>query len=509
MGNRAEKERNYHMKNITVDDMTEGQKRAYAMMLSGENVFLTGEAGAGKSAVVKAFIEEAEKHGKQLLITAPTGTAAENLQGETIHRTFGANIGVQKNSRKLTERKGILRIADTVIIDEVSMCRFDLFEYVARRIIFENEWRAKDRRNLEMSKYSGYLPEEYEEYPVKEKDLQLIVLGDFYQLPPVIEKKEKDELSMAYDFDYGEGYAFVSKYWKMLDFKAISLTEVMRQEDKEFKAILSEIRHGDRRKKQECIDFLMYKSSDIPMTGRDSIYLIPTNKGCKEVNDREIGKLNTPEKIYHSDSIGEIRITDKFADDEIVLKEGCKVMTTVNSPDGDYVNGTMGVVKRMMDASVEIITENEKLITVKKTKREITKPVESVRTVKKLVDEPVLDTDGNPKTDEKGMVIFQSVLKDVEERVISHEKVGQFTQIPIKIAYAITVHKSQGKTFNKINFDPYAWDNGQFYTALSRAKKIENVCFLRHIEPEWIKTSPDVKKFMKWIEKASKGILEV
>lgn len=485
------------MKNINLSQLTEGQKRALDLMLSGENVFLTGEAGTGKSEVVKIFIDLARQKGKELLIMAPTGTAADNLHGETIHRCFGADIGVQKNNRALTERKDILRVADTVIIDEISMCRFDLFEYVARRIQYENTCRERDR----LMKESGYVSEDEE---IKEKDLQLIVLGDFYQLPPVITQDDAMELSAVYRFDYGKGYAFKSKLWDLMHFHGVILTEIVRQEDAAFKSVLTEIRSGDRNSKGSCIDFLMRNSSSFPMSGDDSIFLVPTNKKAKEINDREMAKLSGKEKFYYADVDGDVTAVDKFAEDEILIREGCKVMTTVNASDGEYVNGTMGIAKKVREESVDILTEDGKLITIGKATKEITKPVVKVKKVKKLIPEAVLNTDGTPMVDSDGNVVMREVLKEVPEETIQHEKVGTFKQLPIRIAYAITVHKSQGKTFQKINLDPYAWDEGQFYTALSRGKKIENICFLQTIQSKFIKTSPDVKQFMKDIERASK-----
>ena len=497
------------MENISITQLTEDQKRALDLMNSGVNVFLTGEAGTGKSEVVKIFIRTAEADGKSLLIMAPTGTAADNLHGETIHRSFGADIGIQKNNRRLTERKDILRVADVIIIDEISMCRFDLFEYVARRILYENEMRVQDRANLERAKLFGYVPEEYEEFPVKENDLQLIVLGDFYQLPPVVTQDDAMELSAVYKFDYGKGYAFKSTCWDMMKFRSVVLKEIVRQDDAAFKTVLSEVRHADSKRKSSCIDFLMRNSSSFPMTGDDSIFIVPTNKKCKEINDREMAKLTTSERTYHATIDGDVNNGDKFADDEILLKDGCKVMLTVNDSSGRYVNGTIGIVQKLRSDSIDVLTENGQLITVGDNSKEITKPVLKKKTVKRLVNEAVLDEDGQPKKDEKGNVITKQVLKEVEEESIVHEKVGSFTQLPVRVAYAITIHKSQGKTFNKINLDPYAWDDGQFYTALSRGKKIENICFMQNIQPKFIKTSDDVRQFMKKLEKASEGYLDI
>ena len=181
---------------------------------------------------------------------------------------------------------------------------------------------------------------------------------------------------------------------------------------------------------------------------------------------------------------------------------------TVNDSGRRYVNGSMGIVKKLREESVDVLLEDGKLITVGATTKEITKPVVKEKKVKKLVKEPVLNDAGQPEVDSDGNVVMKDVLREVTEEEIVHEKVGTFSQLPVRVAYAITIHKSQGKTFSKINLDPYAWDDGQFYTALSRGKTLGNIFFLQTIRPSFIKTSTEVKRFMKEAEKASKGILE-
>ena len=495
------------MSKINISDLTSGQKRALDSMLAGGNVFLTGEAGTGKSVVTEIFIEKSTRDRKSILITAPTGTAADNLHGETIHRCFGADIGIQKNNRVLSSRKDILRTADIVIIDEISMCRFDLFDYVARRILYENECRAKDREFTKI-RHTSVIQEGDKTYSVKQDDIQLIVLGDFYQLPPVITKDDMEEfkrLNPGIDENF-RGYAFQSECWSKMNFESIMLTEVVRQSDSELAEILHKVRQASSTaSKKECIDWLMSRSSTFPMPADDSIYLFGTNKKCKEINDKELLKLHSKEETYIAGCTGEIEQGDKFAEDEIILKEGCKVMLTVNDSSGRYVNGTIGRVVSLRDESIDVLKEDGKLITIEPLTKEITKPVVKEYEVERLVDEAVLDEDGLPKRDADGNVIMQKVTKMVTETEIAHEKVGSFTQLPVRIAYAITIHKSQGKTFSKINLDPYVWDDGQFYTALSRCKAIEDVCILNPILPKYIKTSADVKKFMKPIEKAVSG----
>ena len=494
------------MANIQITNLTAGQIRALDSMLSGNNVFLTGEAGTGKSAVTEIFIEEAERSGKSVLVMAPTGTAADNLGGSTIHRCFKANIGIQKNNTNLSKRMGILRLADIIIIDEISMCRFDLFDYVARRILFENTKRIDDRRFAER-RNAKFIQEDDKTYPVKPDDIQLIVIGDFYQLPPVISDNDKVELDNYYKgFDYGDGYAFESKCWDLMSFDPVMLTEVVRQKDETLMKVLRVVRHADQKNKYPCISWLHNESSSCEMDGDDSIFLFGTKKKCKERNDFEMEKLDTPEKHYFAEIDGEVRQDDKFSDDDLVLKKGCRVMLTINDQDERFVNGSIGVVKRLGNDAIDILlSESEQLVTVGMFTKEIIKPIERECETEERVEEQAIDEHGLLMTDKDGNPVMKMVTKKVTRTEISREKVGSFTQLPVIVAYAITIHKSQGKTFSKINLNPYAWDNGQFYTALSRCKTIENVYFEAPIMPKYIKTSANVKKFMRPIEKAASG----
>ena len=129
---------------------TETQELALEKMRSGTNVFLTGEAGTGKSEVIKAYIQELRDCEKNILITAPTGIAADNLGGETLHRVFEADIGVISNRKRPKSRNNLMKATDVIIIDEISMCRIDLFEYVAQIIITENEYRQQERFKADM-----------------------------------------------------------------------------------------------------------------------------------------------------------------------------------------------------------------------------------------------------------------------------------------------------------------------------------------------------------------------
>ena len=452
---------------------TETQELALEKMRSGTNVFLTGEAGTGKSEVIKAYIQELRDCEKNILITAPTGIAADNLGGETLHRVFEADIGVISNRKRPKSRNDLMKATDVIIIDEISMCRIDLFEYVAQIIITENEYRQQERFKADM----GVEPDG------RTEDIQLIVLGDFLQLPPVITKDDAEILQKFYGDNVGKGFAFQSLLWEAFDFEVINLTEIVRQEDVAFKTVLSRIRVGNA--KRACIEFLQNNSSSFPFDNDESIYLCGINKRVAEVNENKLAKL--PGDAIELDAIsnGDIRSTDKFADDTILLKPGCKVMMTVNALDGTFKNGSMGKFIREAkgDFGKELVIElagSGDIIHVGRYNKTITKPVpeEKERRVKYIAD--------------NGIIQYR-VEKYTE---IKHEEVGSFSQFPLKLAYAITIHKSQGKTFEYVNIDPYCWDDGQFYTAISRGKRLENICFTGMIKESYVKTSKEVlKKF--------------
>ena len=173
------------------DDLNKKQRYALDTMLSGSNVFLTGDAGTGKTTVIQTFIDEAEKAGKNILVSATTGIAADNIGygATTVHRALNISIKFEDYKKKVKSRAELLKEADVLIIDEISMCRFDLFNMIAKTIITENEERAVDRLLIGEDK----------------EDIQLIVIGDFYQLPPVITTDDRKILCRMYGSDYGKG----------------------------------------------------------------------------------------------------------------------------------------------------------------------------------------------------------------------------------------------------------------------------------------------------------------
>ena len=171
-------------------DLNNGQQEVMDALLAGYNVFLTGSAGTGKSVVIREFTKKAQSMGKNVVVVAPTGIAALNVDGATIHRTFNVPLHPLVNEPSKLPNE-ILVNCDTLIIEEISMCRIDLFDYIARMVFVADKARVSSGEN----------------------QIQLVVVGDFFQLPPVMKQDEKAVSEKHYGRDIRKAYAFMSDYW--------------------------------------------------------------------------------------------------------------------------------------------------------------------------------------------------------------------------------------------------------------------------------------------------------
>lgn len=427
-------------KAIALDSLTPGQKKAYDYMISGENVFLTGEAGTGKSYVINAFLEEMDTQEKNVLVCAPTGIAAINVNGVTIHRSFQASLEPQINQRifKVPET---VREADIIIIDEISMCRVDLFDYVVR-VIAKAEEECLGRK-------------------------QLIVVGDFFQLPPVTMKADYEVLSKIYP-DYDKGFAFESNNWNDFGFKMVELKNVMRQSDNTFINALNKVRVGNKTGLQY---FNQYASSELIDQG---IVLCATNKVADKINKEELDKLKSRAKNFKAIVNGDVKESDKPTRDVITLKVGARVIILVNDTAAfKFQNGSLGTIVAIRDGIVEVeLDQNHEIVNFGFYEWKI----EDYTLVTERID-------------------------GVEFKRIKKKQVGSFMQIPLKLAYAITIHKSQGQTYDKVNLIPYSFDCGQLYVALSRVKSIEGLCLVQKIRQEYLICNDKVKAFYHLDEK--------
>ena len=421
---------------MLADKLNEDQLNAYQAMLEGKNVFLTGEAGTGKSFVTNAFIEACQSLNKNLLITAPTGVAAINISGATIHKTFQAPTTPIIDETSSIKVPAVIDTADIILIDEISMCRVDLFGYIAR-VILASERRCGQRK-------------------------QLIVVGDFFQLPPVVGKFDREILEKYYP-NSTKFYAFESPYWKDFAFENIALTQVVRQSDPVFIKELNKARIGDA----SCVDFFNRKFDSMDSEDMEAIVLCSTNKGVDEINDKKLNAIYGRSKLYDAEIEGNFNPSQCLADEILRIKRGARVMSLVNDKNDDYQNGSLGTVVYADNYQVTVAFDNGKVCDIQPHKW----------TSQEYEVYQVRDDQGN----------LVDKLRIIE--------LGSFTQIPLKIAYAITIHKSQGQTFDRINLIPYAFDVGQLYVALSRVKSLDGLHLMGRMTREYLKCDQKVIDF--------------
>ena len=411
------------------------QQIASMCMESGKNVFITGDAGTGKSFVINRFIHWCKKENKQVVVCAPTGVAAINIGGVTAHRVFKIPIKPLIESPKSIPTT--LKDADVILIDEVSMLRLDIFDYMATILFALNRFRRQRGKD----------------------DIQVILVGDFFQLPPVLTDKDREVLEMyKYRDGMGKGFAFQSQYWNAFNFVCIQLDEVVRQDDKEFIYNLNAIRYGDYR----GINYFNKNSASDEI--KDAILICGTNKAVNRKNEEEYKKIKSEEFIYDAKIDGDVAESDKMVPDRLKLKVGCRVMTVINDYAGKYQNGTLATVLNLTDDRVVILTDDGEV------------------------------ADIEPYTWNVNNYSANNTKNKVKLKL---DCIGTFTQYPLKLAYAVTVHKSQGQTFDKVNLNPYCWDCGQLYVALSRVKTIEGLHLTEQIRPSYLIASSDVKEFYR------------
>lgn len=403
------------------------QKQAIEKMRSGKNIFLTGLPGTGKSYIIKQFIKEQQEAEKQVLVCAPTGIAALNIGGVTMHQAF--SIPIPAYGHYITEitnsKVKAALTADIIIIDEISMCRNDVFEYFGYVIDYVNK--------------AGRTP-------------QIIVIGDMFQLPPVIPEDEITKLK-RYGFDTS-GYCFTSRYWKKFKFSPIVLSEVIRQEDKEFIDNLSLLRNGDA----ACIEYFNKRVLEDEQSNPDAIQICSTNSSAQEINDKSLSQLESPMCLYKMKK-EKFCPKETIAEENLILKDGARVMFIANDViHKQYTNGEFGTVTLCLDNYVRVLKDSGEEITVF----------------------PYTWKTYNIKT---------------AGSTISKTEVGNYTQLPLKLAYCVTMHKTQGQTYDRAIITPSSFTYGQLYVALSRVTSIDGVYLTSPIEPKDIQTNEMVKKF--------------
>lgn len=366
-------------------------------LLDGKNIFLTGRAGTGKSFIVKHAIEEIKKLGKRVVAIAPTGVAANNIGGQTIHSMFNISpFGVTDfdtcNYLK-SEKRRMLENVDVIFVDEISMLRPDVL----------------DAMNWTLVKNGcGNLAKK-----------QIVFIGDLKQLPAPIDDNTRSILFRTYD---GEEF-FYAKIYKELNVVDVELDEVLRQNNEDFIHNLNIIRDGG---KSEYFRQFVSKQPK-------GIILAPHNATVEKYNREGLAAINAKEYVFKAKITGNVKADEFNLQETVTVKNGAKIMYLVNSKENDLVNGTMGI----------FVSHNGcHYIRVGDVDYALNKMMFSKK-------QYVLNSKGN----------------DLEL-----QEIGSIEQYPIKLAYALSIHKSQGLTFDEVTLDLTrpCFQRGQMYVALSR-----------------------------------------
>lgn len=395
-----------------------------------EHIFVTGRAGTGKSTILNHLSWNTSKI---IAVCAPTGVAALNVGGQTIHSLLRLPTGVIADHEldQPAELKKMLASIDTLIIDEISMVSADLMDAIDRSLRL-----ARGKRH---DPFGG---------------AQIIMFGDPFQLPPV---PPRDPHERAYfDDTYRSLWFFDSKVWQENQLDVIELTEVHRQSDDRFKQILGAVRFGvvDESQANEL------NAEGARPAPRDVITLATTNATVNRINAQRLAEIGGSALKAAAEITGEFRENTYPADEVLELKKGAQVMFLRNDPDGRWVNGTIGIVTKI-EGTVWVEVGDE-------------------------------EYEVEPTTWERFRYRY-----DAETKKLEKEVVAEFEQFPLRLAWAVTIHKSQGHTYDAAHIDlgPRAFSAGQTYVALSRVRSLEGLFLARPLQPRDVIVDPNVVRF--------------
>jgi len=384
----------------------------------GESIYITGKAGTGKSTLLKYFRSTTKKN---IVVLAPTGLAAINVDGQTIHSFFKFPPKlIEPNKVRPLRDKEVVRKIDTMIIDEVSMVRADLMDGIDLSL------RLNRNSNLP---FGG---------------IQMVFIGDLFQLPPIIKDKELKEYFVTH---YSDSYFFGAKVFNAININMLELNKVYRQTDNEFIHFLNMIREK-KINNNSLTEFNQRVISDLDYDRDSYVTLTPTNAIANEINQDYLDKIELQEFSYWARKEGKFDASAYPTEAELKLKVGAQVILLKNDRDKRWVNGTICKISNLSSSQI--------FVNIDGYKYEVTKEVwENIE------------------------YYFDREKNKIEEKVI-----GFFEQYPIKLAWALTIHKSQGQTFTNVIVDMGngAFAHGQTYVALSRCTSLEGLKLKRPLE---------------------------
>ncbi len=410
-----------------------------AIETTRDHIFVTGRAGTGKSTLLE-YLSWHSSH--TIAICAPTGVAALNVGGQTIHSLFRLPIGVIADHEldQPPELRKLLSAIDTLVIDEVSMVNADLLDAIDRSL--------RQARQRPHEAFGG---------------VQIILFGDPYQLAPV--PGENDE--RAYFADrYRSMWFFDARVWDEADLRIFELTTIHRQHELEFKQLLTAVRHG------HVTAEMAGRLNEVgarPAPDDGIITLATTNAAVQRINAAGLGRLPGRALSAVADVNGDFGNRAFPADERLELKVGAQVMFLRNDTglDRRWVNGSIGEVVKIGQGTVTVEIDGE-------------------------------DHEVQPTIWEKYKYSYSPVTKTLTKDVVA-----EFTQFPLRLAWAVTIHKSQGKTYDRaiVDLGPRSFAPGQTYVALSRITELEGLYLTRPLRPSDIIVDDNVRRFMSKVQR--------
>ena len=415
------------------------------------NIFVTGRAGTGKSTLLQYFRHRTQK---KIAVLAPTGVAAINVKGQTIHSFFMFRPDITPDTVDeiyvIKKKRDLYKKLETLVIDEISMVRADLLDCIDMFLRLHGP--------KPMLPFGG---------------VQMVFFGDLYQLPPVVRRDEGEIFRTVYKTPY----FFGAKAFAEFEYKLLELKEIYRQKDERFIQILNAISHD--KLSPEDLKILNARCHSRIGNDPDDFYisLTTTNDLAEKININRLSQLQGD--IYRNSGTvsGEFEKKNLPTQEMLELKAGAQVMMLTNDPEKRWVNGTIGKIVKIQEDP-----DGKDLIMVK------------------LADGTSVDV--NSFTWE----IFQFYY-DEEIESLSSRVVGYFSQFPLKLAWAVTIHKSQGKTFEKVVLDlgRGTFAHGQLYVALSRCTTLDGIILKQPIERRHVLLDGSVREFFSRFEEQGKS----
>lgn len=423
-----------------VEELDMNREFLYALDImsnTNDSLFLTGEAGTGKSTLVKHFMRNTKK---RAVVLAPTGVAAVNAGGQTVHSFFkfppkpltDNNIPMNVSDDNMR----LYNAVDTIIIDEVSMVRVDMMDAIDTFLRIHLNDNAP---------FAGK---------------QIIMVGDLNQLPPVIGSSAEREMITH---GHKSEFFFDAAVFERSTFHKVALTRIYRQKDPVFISYLNKIRNGSISYIE--IDELNTRCHKPSRLNPEVVNICTTNAVADYLNSAHLEDVKSEEIVLPGKIEGQFNTKNCPVGENIKVKIGCRVMILVNDPDKKYYNGTIGILEEVNEGEEPSLVVN----------------VGGSRMVI------------SPYTYESKAYTYNP-----SSKTISTKSIGTFKQYPVRLAYAITAHKAQGLTFDRINIDLgyNAFAHGQSYIAISRCRTLEGVTFSRPFRKSDIIIDKRVAEFM-------------